>query len=105
MYLGDLDPSGTTILIGVNQVRRSEGRSPVRPHRGLYRWLLEHGCRRPLETPPTDRQTASLSEVFPAGIAAGLVDLWSAGQRVPQESFGLDQLSGEDATFAGPGNA
>ena len=105
VYLGDLDPSGTTILIGVNQLRRSEGRSPIRPHHGLYNWLLEHGCRRPLETPPTDRQTASLPEVFPAGIATALVDLWSAGQRIPQESFGLDQLSGEDATVAGPGNA
>ena len=102
VYLGDLDPSGIAILIGVNQLRRAEGRPLIRPHCGLYRWLLAHGFRRPLETPPTDRLVAGLGEAFPAGIATALIDLWMAGQRIPQESFGLQQLSEEDATVAAP---
>lgn len=102
VYLGDLDPSGTAILIGVNQLRRSEGRSAIRPHRGLYQWLLAQGRRRPLETPPTDRLISGLDQAFPATIATALINLWAAGQRIPQEGFGLEQLSGEHATVAGP---
>ena len=52
VYLGDLDPAGVEILIGVNSRRQEEGRAALRPHRGLYRWLLDHGCRRPLEAGP-----------------------------------------------------
>ena len=79
--------------------------SPVlapRPHRGLYRWLLAHGCRRPLEAAPTDGLSASLADAFPVEIPAGLVDLWTARQRIPQESFGREQLLGDDATVAAP---
>lgn len=101
VYLGDLDPSGVGILIGVNQLRRAEGQSPIQPHRGLYQWLLAYGSRRPLETSPTDRLAAGLGEAFPADIATALIDLWTAGQRIPQESFGVEQLSGDDATVAG----
>ena len=105
VYVGDLDPAGIRILIGVNQRRQAEGQSPLRPHRGLYRWLLAHGRRRPLETLPTENLTAGLGDAFPDGIATALVDLWTAGQRIPQESFGLEQLSGDDATVAAPGAA
>ena len=102
VYIGDLDPAGIGILIGVNRRRQAEGRSPLQPHRGLYGWLLAHGCRRPLETPPTDNLTAGLGDAFPIQIATALVDLWTTGQRIPQESFGLEQLSGDAATVATP---
>ncbi|MCY4546862.1 MAG: DUF2220 family protein [Defluviicoccus sp.] len=103
MYLGDLDPAGVRILIGVNRRRRSEGRAALRPHLGLYGWLLAHGHRRPLERAPEDAGIDGIGEVFPAGLAEALADLWSQGRRIPQESFGMEQLSGGEADFAAPG--
>ena len=101
-YVGDLDPPGVGILLGVNHRRRSEGRILLQPHRGLYRWLLAYGCRRPLDKAPRDGMATRLGEVFPAGIASALAKLWAEGQRIPQESFGLEQLRGEEATIASP---
>lgn len=102
LYLGDLDPAGTRILIGVNRRRQSEGRAVLRPHRGLYRWLLAHGRRRPLERAPDNGAIDGLGDAFPEDIARGLAELWSEGQRVPQESFGIEQLSGVEADHAAP---
>ncbi len=102
LYVGDLDPSGVYILLGVNERRRADRRALVQPHCGLYRWLLAHGCRRPLDKAPRDGSTGRLGEVFPAGIAGALGELWAAGLRIPQESFGLEQLSGEEAAIASP---
>ena len=101
-YVGDLDPSGVYILLGVNERRRAEGLTTVQPHCGLYRWLLAHGCRRPLDKAPRNGLAARLGEVFPAGIASKLGELWAAGLRIPQESFGLEQLSCGEATIASP---
>ena len=105
IYLGDLDPAGVRILIGVNARRQVEGRAPLRPHRGLYRWLLAHGHRRPLEAMPRDDLIHRLGEVFPADVVNAFVGLWSGCERVPQESFGLEQLNGNDAVTADPGAA
>ena len=102
VYLGDLDPAGAEILLGVNERRHAGGRPSVRPHLGLYGWLLEHGCRRPLEKPPKEDLESRLAVLFPSGIAAGLSRLWAAGERVPQESFGLEQLWGQAAAVARP---
>ena len=101
-YVGDLDPPGIDILLGVNHRRRAEGRTAVQPHRGLYEWLLAHGCRRPLDKEPKDSLTARLGEAFPAGIAGALDELWAEGLRIPQESFGLEQLLGDEAAVASP---
>ena len=101
-YVGDLDPPGINILLGVNQRRRAEGRILVQPHRGLYRWLVAHGCRRTLDKAPRDSLVARLGEVFPADIAGELGELWAEELSIPQESYGLEQLSGEEVTMAGP---
>ncbi len=101
-YVGDLDPAGVDILLGVNERRRAEGRTPVQPHCGLYTWLLVHGCRCPLGKAPRDGFTVRLGEVFPAGIAGALGELWDEGLRIPQESFGLEQLGGGEAAIASP---
>ncbi len=103
LYLGDLDPAGVRIPIGVNRRRRSEGRPALLPHLGLYRWLLAHGRRRPLEPAPENAEIDGLGEVFPTELARTLADLWSEGQRIPQESFGMEQLSGGEADIAAPG--
>ena len=105
LYVGDLDPAGIDILLGVNHRRRVEERILVQPHRGLYGWMLAHGCRRPLGKAPRDGLAASLGEVFPAGIAGALGELWAEGLRIPQESFGLEQLRGAEAAIADPGAA
>ena len=104
-YVGDLDPAGVDILLGVNERRRAEGQMSVRPHLGLYGWLLAHGCRRPLERAPRAGSVSRLGEVFPVGIAGALGKLWAEGLRIPQESFGLEQLRGREAAIARPGAA
>ena len=101
-YVGDLDPPGIDILLGVNERRRAEGLTLVQPHRGLYGWLLAHGCRCPLDKAPRDGLAAHLGEVFPAGITGALGELWASGLRIPQESFGLEQLRGGEAAIASP---
>ena len=105
VYVGDLDPAGVQILIGVNTRRREEGRAALRPHRGLYRWLLAHGCRRPLDAAPKAELVQRLGETFPTDVVNALVELWSGRERVPQESFGLQQLGGSDAAVASPETA
>ena len=102
VYVGDLDPAGVQILIGVNTRRQEEGRAALRPHRGLYRWLLEHGCRRPLDAAPRAELVQRLGATFPTDVVSALVELWSGRERVPQESFGLQQLGGRDAAVASP---
>jgi len=105
VYLGDLDPAGVRILIGVNARRKAEGQVTLQPHCGLYRWLLAHGYRRPLDAAPPDGLIVQLEDVFPADVAGALIDLWSGGERIPQESFGTEQLRGADAAIAGPDSA
>ena len=102
MYLGDLDPAGVRILIGANRRRQADGQPTLQPHRGLYRWLLAHGRPRPLEKAPTDELVRSLRDAFTADLANALNALWSGGQRIPQESFGVEQLRGNDAAIASP---
>ena len=79
-YLGDLDPAGVEILLGVqDQIPNWQ----LTPHCGLYRWLLAHGHRRPLETVPTAACIAQLDTLFPHDIVAGIFRLWSDGRRTP----------------------
>ena len=105
LYVGDLDPAGADILRGVNERRRKDGQALVKPHCGLYLWLLANGHRRPLDKPPRNGLEARLGDMFPDNIARGLTDLWATGQRIPQESFGLEQLHGMDGTIAAPSAA
>ena len=101
-YVGDLDPAGINILLGVNKRPRAEGQTSVRPHIGLYGWLLAHGSRRTLDKVPGDGLAARLGEVFPSDIVDAIGRLWAEGLRIPQESFGLEQLRGEEAATASP---
>ena len=102
LYVGDLDPAGVDILLGVNERRREDEQVLVEPHCGLYRWLLSNGHRRPLDKPPRNDLEAQLGNMFPDNIARGLSDLWAKGQRIPQESFGLEQLREMGGTIAAP---
>ena len=102
-YVGDLDPAGIDILLGVNERRRERrGSHRCSPIADSMDGLLAYGYRRPLDKAPRDGQNARLTEVFPAVIAGAIGDLWAEGLRIPQESFGLEQLRGEAATIASP---
>lgn len=102
VYVGDLDPAGVKILIDVNTRRQEEGRAALRPHRGLYRWLVEHGRRCPLDAAPGAELGQQLGKTFPTDVVIALLELWSGRERVPQESFGLQQLGGREAAVASP---
>lgn len=103
-YIGDLDPVGAEILIGVNERRRADGRTILQPHCGLYRWLLKNGHRRPLDNNHKIKEDLAhrVGVEFPADITESLIALWYGKQRIPQESFGLAELSGKDTGTAGP---
>lgn len=105
IYLGDLDPAGVRILAGVNVRRKADGQFPLPPHCGLYRWLLAHGHRRSLEAAPPDTLIVELENIFPTDLARALTNLWSGGERIPQESFGTEQLRGAEVAVAGPDSA
>lgn len=90
-YLGDLDPAGVRIPVEFNRTRAA-GCSTVTPARELYHWLLENGRRRSLE----ERQEGlrNLADNWlGAELGAGLAALWDAGQWIPQESLGFEQLT------------
>ena len=100
VYIGDLDPRGVEILLGVNDQRVSTGRSAIPPHRGLYRWLLANGCRGELKNTPRRDMLAKVWQRFPVDLVHDIMELWETGLRIPQESFGLEQLSGTDEGVA-----
>ena len=101
-YLGDLDPAGIAILLGVRAQRPMTGAIAIAPHLGLYRWLLAHGHRRPLDAPTRPAAASDIATAFPPDLVEAFGSLWSENQRIPQESFGLEQLAGTDAAIAGP---
>ncbi|RQO69203.1 hypothetical protein DBR44_13150 [Aquitalea sp. FJL05] len=90
-YLGDLDPAGVRIPLEFNRTRVCSGFT-VTPAFELYRWLLKNGRRRAL----AERQ-AGLSKLaddwLGAELGADLTALWKAGQWIPQESLGFEQLT------------
>ena len=103
-YIGDLDPAGVDILIGVNERRRADGRTILQPHCGLYRWLLKNGHRRPLDNKHGLKEDLARRVMveFPEDITESLMALWYGKQRIPQESFGLAELNGKDTGTASP---
>ncbi len=105
LSLGDLDPPVLEILTGVNRERQARGLVPLEPHCGLCRWLLRHGYRRRSDAGAKHRSTVDPSDWLPGNLATGLAELWPAGEMIPQESFGTEQLAGPDAGWALPGRA
>jgi len=88
LYFGDLDPDGLAIL---DRIRRQI--PAVQPHCNLYRWLLRHGRRAPLDAAPGDARIAD----WPAALAIEIAALFAAGQRIAQENFGTRELQGMPA--------
>ena len=101
MYIGDLDPKGLEILLGVGE-RRRLAEPCIQPHHGLYAWLLENGSRGPLKGRPRSDIAARLTALFSEEIVGQLLSLWESGKRIAQENFGMTQLCGADAVVAHP---
>lgn len=90
LYLGDLDPKGIGIPLDFN---RSAGPDEPRvlPAVDWYAWLLEHGHRR--EKPECQNALCQTAiDWLGAELGSALSEAWLAGQWLPQEALGLEQL-------------
>ncbi|WP_433620884.1 Wadjet anti-phage system protein JetD domain-containing protein [Nocardia sp. CA-120079] len=87
-YYGDLDNDGLTIPQRANASAAALGLPPIRPARGLYRLLLQHGVHgpapRPLETLEAERRVSWLPDEGRCKAS----DLLAGGRRLSQESTG-----------------
>jgi len=90
-YLGDLDPAGVRIPLEFNRTHTG-GCTTVTPAIELYRWLLENGQRRPLEERKEGLGHLA-DDWLGSELGADLAVLWDAGQWIPQESLGFEQLT------------
>ena len=91
-YFGDLDGRGLATPYCVAQARERDGLSPLEPARELYRWLLDHGTRRP-NSRRVGTQARTSAQVWLGGAEGDrIADLWKSKERIPQESLGLEQM-------------
>ncbi len=95
-YLGDLDPTGLQILHHVNLARRAEKLPEIEAHRHLYTWFVESGRRRSAEIKVTRKAERAVHELLPTRLAEEVMQMWAAGEIVPQESFGTAALADSD---------
>ena len=93
-YLGDIDPQGLSIPIGVNSTRRNRGVPLLRPATGFYSWLLENGLDRPMTKKQSPVDMDQVKEWFKDGnIAIQIMsDIFKRGKRVAQECLGIQEL-------------
>jgi hypothetical protein len=89
-YFGDLDPTGVEIPVLFNRSVRNQAATVV-PALGLYRWMLEFGCRRPLAG-SVPAMSPELHNWLGPNIGESMQKLWSAGSWMPQEALGIEQL-------------
>ena len=70
---------------------RATGCPTVMPALELYRWLLEHGRRRPLEEQQKGLKHLTVEWLGPE-LGADLSALWDSSLWIPQESLGFERL-------------
>lgn len=96
-YLGDLDPAGVRIPLDFNRNRaHTSGCTTVTPAIEFYRWLIENGRRRSLDEERKKCPRHLADDWLGAELGAELAVLWDAGQWIPQESLGFEQLQCSD---------
>jgi hypothetical protein len=84
-YFGDLDADGLRIPASAAVAATTENLPTVRPAQGLYRVLLENGCRQTGQVPVEPQRAATLASWL--GEPAAIVeDLLVRGLRIPQEA-------------------
>jgi hypothetical protein len=94
-YFGDVDAGG--FRVARSAVRRAEdlGLGVVVPARGLYHLALTHGTRRPVPGGSGSATTAEWAQRWlgpPLGADAAAIV--AAGERIVQETVGLEMLAG-----------
>ena len=91
-YFGDIDPTGIRIALKLAVQIENAQLPALRPAEGLYACALQDGVRRPLGRTPSHLQLEEAKRWLPAPLHADIERLYAAGERIPQESVGLDVL-------------
>ena len=94
-YFGDIDPKGLAIGCDVDQARQEQGLPPLQPALDHYRWLVQHGIRRPL-APATMKampEQERVKEWLGSELSAIIISLFDHGWWLPQEALGLEYLT------------
>ena len=86
-YLGDVDYSGFQIP---DRVSSMLDKDVLVPANAWYQWLLKSGVRRTSKDATPERALSAW--IQDPELRAQILDLWSQGQWIPQESLGLDAL-------------
>lgn len=89
-YLGDLDPRGLRIPMEFNRAALPAG-PQVAPALPAYRWLLDHGRTRD-KAQCADADVDVACRWLDPDLGQRLAALWRAGQWIPQEALGYEQL-------------
>ncbi len=96
-YFGDLDPTGIEIPVLFNSSLRARA-AKVIPALAPYQWMLKHGCRRPLDGPPSFASLEMRKWLGPE-ISDAVQMLWDDGFWMPQEALGIQVLEKCGATM------
>ena len=91
-YFGDIDPTGIRIALKLAAQVKDAQLPALRAAAELYAHALREGVRRPLGRVPSRLQLEEAKTWLPASLHADIEQLYAAGQRIPQESVGLDVL-------------
>ena len=91
-YFGDIDPTGIRIALKLATQIKNAQLPPLRPAEELYSRAFQDGVRRALSRTPSRLQLEEAKTWLPASLQSHIEQLYAAGQRIPQESVGLDVL-------------
>jgi hypothetical protein len=92
VYFGDIDPAGIRIALKLAAQIETAQLPTLQPAEELYARAFRDGVRRPLGRTPSRSQLEEAKTWLPASLHADIERLYTAGQRIPQESVGLDVL-------------
>lgn len=92
-HFGDLDPDGLRIAASMSTELAKLGSQPLKPAKDFYRWLLQHGHRKPLKSQAA--VTAGAIDWLGGDTGEQTHELFKARLWIPQESLGLDVLMNE----------
>ncbi|MFF3567940.1 Wadjet anti-phage system protein JetD domain-containing protein [Nocardia jiangxiensis] len=87
-YYGDLDNEGLTIPQRANSSAVALGLPPIRPARGLYRLLLQHGLPCQAHRPITALEAERRVSWLPEDVRYKASDILLSGHRLSQETTG-----------------
>ena len=92
-YFGDLDARGLEIAVAGDRLAVELGLPALRPAAVLYRLLLDHGHRAPVDPVPTGERVRRAVSWLPAAMRSPVRQVLEAGDRMAQEAVGLELLT------------